>query len=62
VKDANGKEDSASYQKAPKTLCKTSEDVSKPSKATQEGNKSTHYDSFTKMPSTFIEPLRSLIC
>jgi hypothetical protein len=35
MQNANGKKDSASYQEAPKALCKTSEDVGKPGKDTQ---------------------------
>jgi hypothetical protein len=35
VKDSYWKKNSASYQEAPKALCKTSEDVGKPSKAAQ---------------------------
>jgi hypothetical protein len=54
VKDADWKKDCASYQEAPKAMCKASEDVGKPSKATQQANKFTHHASFTKMPSAFI--------
>jgi hypothetical protein len=35
VKDSYWKKDSASYQESPKALCKTSEDVGKPGKATK---------------------------
>jgi hypothetical protein len=51
MQDANGKKDSASYQEAPKAMCKASEDMGKPGKETQESNKSTHYASFTNKPS-----------
>jgi hypothetical protein len=43
-------------------MCKASEDVGKPSKRDCDANKPAHHASFTKMPSAFIEPLRSLIC
>jgi hypothetical protein len=35
-------------------MCKAGEDVGQPSKATQESEQFTHYDSFTKMPSAFM--------
>ena len=54
MQNANGKKDCASYQEAPEALCKASEDVGKPSKATQQANKFTHHASFTKMPSAFM--------
>jgi hypothetical protein len=43
MQDAYWKKDSASYQEAPKAMCKTSEDVGQPSKATQQTNKFSHH-------------------
>ncbi|MEN9671035.1 MAG: hypothetical protein RL018_1312 [Pseudomonadota bacterium] len=53
MQNANGKEDCASYQEAPKSLCKASKDVGKPSQRDCDANKPAHHASFTKMPSAF---------
>jgi len=54
VKNSDWKEDSASYQEAPKALCKASEDMGKPSSAAKAKNDLSHQDSFTKIPSAFM--------
>jgi len=54
MQNSDWEKDSTSYQEAPEALCKAGEDVGKPSKATQESEQFTHYDSFTNKPSAFM--------
>jgi hypothetical protein len=51
VKNSDWKKDSASYQEAPKAMCKASEDVCQPRNKTQKSNELTHHLSLWKRPS-----------